>query len=69
MGQGPGRGAANEDVFSSIIAMDPRMGDRRWTFRLSAPSTESGVLTTQSNMFVSQTHSPVEVLDPTRVLN
>jgi alcohol dehydrogenase (cytochrome c) len=50
MGQGPGRGAANEDVFSSIIAMDPRTGDRRWAFRLSAPSTESGVLTTQSNM-------------------
>jgi alcohol dehydrogenase (cytochrome c) len=50
MGQGPGRGAANEDVFSSIIALDPRTGDRRWTFRLSAPSTESGVLTTRSNM-------------------
>ncbi len=50
MGQGPGRGAANEEVFSSIIAMDPRTGDRRWTFRLSAASTEGGVLTTQSNM-------------------
>jgi len=50
MGAGPGRGAANDDVFSSIIALDPRTGDRRWTFRLSAASTESGVLTTQSNM-------------------
>jgi outer membrane protein assembly factor BamB len=50
MGTGPGRGAANEDVFSSIIALDPSSGDRRWTFRLSAPSTEGGVLTTQSNM-------------------
>jgi len=50
MGAGPGRGATNEDVFSSIIALDPRTGDRRWAFRLSAASTESGVLTTQSNM-------------------
>ena len=50
MGTGPGRGATSEDVFSSIIAMDPRTSERRWTFRLSAPSTESGVLTTRSNM-------------------
>jgi alcohol dehydrogenase (cytochrome c) len=50
MGQGPGRGATNEDVFSSIIALDPRTGDRQWAFRLSAPSTESGVLSTRSNM-------------------
>jgi alcohol dehydrogenase (cytochrome c) len=50
MGQGPGRGTTSEDVFSSIIALDPRTGDRRWSFRLSAPSTESGVLTTQSNV-------------------
>jgi hypothetical protein len=46
MGQGPGRGAAEEDVFSSIVAMDPNTGARKWTFRLSAASTESGVLTT-----------------------
>jgi len=50
MGRGPGRGAANEDVFSSIIAMDPNTSERRWTFRLSAPSTEGGVLTTGSNV-------------------
>ena len=50
MGTGPARGATNEDVFSSIIALDPRTGDRRWSFRLSAASTEGGVLTTQSNM-------------------
>ncbi|HEX4996654.1 MAG TPA: PQQ-dependent dehydrogenase, methanol/ethanol family, partial [Terriglobia bacterium] len=50
MGTGPGRGATNEEVFSSIIALDPGTGERRWTFRLSAPSTESGVLTTQSNV-------------------
>jgi alcohol dehydrogenase (cytochrome c) len=50
MGQGPGRGETNEEVFSSIVAMDPSTGDRRWAFRLSAPSTEGGVLTTRSNM-------------------
>jgi alcohol dehydrogenase (cytochrome c) len=50
-GGGPGRGGGNgDDVFSSIIAMDPNTGDRKWTFRLSAPSTEGGVLTTASNV-------------------
>jgi len=50
-GGGPGRGViAGDDVFSSIIAMDPNTGTRRWTFRLSAPSTEGGVLTTASNV-------------------
>jgi alcohol dehydrogenase (cytochrome c) len=50
MGLGPAGGATGEDVFSSIIAMDPSTSDRKWTFRLSAPSTESGVLTTRSNV-------------------
>ena len=50
MGQGPGRGGTGDEVFSSIIAMDPNTGDRKWTFRLSAASTESGVLTTGSNL-------------------
>ncbi len=50
MGQGPGRGAVGDDVFSSIVAMDPNTGTRKWAFRLSAPSTEGGVLTTASNV-------------------
>jgi alcohol dehydrogenase (cytochrome c) len=50
MGLGPAGGATGEDVFSSIIALDPGTSDRKWTFRLSAPSTESGVLTTRSNV-------------------
>jgi alcohol dehydrogenase (cytochrome c) len=50
VGVGPGRGATGDDVFSSIIAMDPSTGDRKWTFRLSAASTEGGVLTTGSNL-------------------
>jgi alcohol dehydrogenase (cytochrome c) len=50
VGLGPGRGATGDDVFSSIIAMDPATSTRKWTFRMSAPSTEGGVLTTASNV-------------------
>ncbi|MBZ5633500.1 MAG: PQQ-dependent dehydrogenase, methanol/ethanol family [Acidobacteriia bacterium] len=46
----PRGGSANENEFSSIIAMDPNTGERKWTFRLSAPSTEGGILTTASNV-------------------
>lgn len=49
-GLGPLRSNTGEDVFSSIIALDPQTGERRWTFRLSAASTEGGVLTTASNV-------------------
>jgi len=49
-GQGPGRGGVADDVFGSIIAMDPNTGDRKWTFKLAAPSPEGGVLTTASNV-------------------
>jgi len=49
-GGGPGRGGGGDDVFSSIIAMDPKTSQRKWTFKLSAPSTEGGVLTTASNL-------------------
>jgi len=50
VGQGPGRGGTDDDVFGSIIAMDPNTGDRKWTFKLGAPSPEGGVLTTGSNL-------------------
>ena len=50
IGVGPGRGANGEDVYSAIIAMDPSTGDRKWTFKLSAASTEGGILTTGSNV-------------------
>jgi alcohol dehydrogenase (cytochrome c) len=49
----PGGGNNNEDVFSSIIAMDPNTGERKWTHRLSSPSTEAGVMTTASNLLFS----------------
>src|SRR3984893_11965427 len=46
----PRGGATTDDVFSSVIAMDPKTGDRKWTFRLAAPSTEGGILTTAGNV-------------------
>jgi alcohol dehydrogenase (cytochrome c) len=49
-GTGPGRSNATDEVFSSIIAMDPKTRQRKWTFRMSANSTEGGVLTTGSNV-------------------
>ncbi|MEP6963024.1 MAG: PQQ-binding-like beta-propeller repeat protein, partial [Acidobacteriota bacterium] len=44
------RNVNGENVFSSIIAIDPKTGDRKWTHKLSAPQTEGGVLTTASNV-------------------
>jgi alcohol dehydrogenase (cytochrome c) len=49
-GRFPGGGNTTEDIFSSIVAIDPKTGDRKWTFKLSAASTEGGVLTTASNV-------------------
>jgi len=46
----PRGGATTDDVYSAIVAMDPNTGDKKWSFRLSAPSTEGGVLTTASNL-------------------
>jgi alcohol dehydrogenase (cytochrome c) len=43
----------DDDVFSSVIAVDPNTGERKWTHRLSAPSTEAGILTTASNVLFS----------------
>ena len=46
----PRGGSTTDDVYSAIVAMDPNTGDKKWSFRLSAPSTEGGVLTTASNL-------------------
>ena len=50
VGQSPQRSKTDDEVFSSIIAMDPKTSQRKWTFKLSAPSTEGGILTTASNV-------------------
>jgi alcohol dehydrogenase (cytochrome c) len=49
----PRGGNNSEDIFSSIIAMDPNTGERKWTHRLASPSTEAGVMTTASNLLFS----------------
>jgi alcohol dehydrogenase (cytochrome c) len=50
-GGGPSRQVQpGDDVFGSIVAWDPKTGERRWTFRMSAPSPEGGILTTASNL-------------------
>lgn len=46
----PRGGATTDDVFSSIIAIDPRTGERKWTHKLAAASTEGGILTTAGNV-------------------
>jgi alcohol dehydrogenase (cytochrome c) len=46
----PRGGATTDDQFSSIVAMDPNTGERKWSFRMSAPSIEGGILTTASNV-------------------
>ena len=52
-GKFPLPGSTTDDVFSSIIAVDPHTGERKWTHRLAVPSTEAGILTTASNVLFS----------------
>ena len=40
----------NPDLFGSVVALDPATGERKWTYKLSAPNPEGGVLTTSGNM-------------------
>jgi alcohol dehydrogenase (cytochrome c) len=49
----PRGGSTTEDVHSSVQAIDPRTGQKRWTYRLPAPATEAGVLTTASDVLFS----------------
>jgi alcohol dehydrogenase (cytochrome c) len=52
-GMFPRPGLATEDVHSSIQAIDPKTGTKRWTYRINTPSIEAGVLTTASDMLFS----------------
>jgi alcohol dehydrogenase (cytochrome c) len=49
----PRPGLATDDVHSSIQAIDPKTGMKRWTYRINTPSTEAGVLTTASDILFS----------------
>jgi alcohol dehydrogenase (cytochrome c) len=52
-GDRPKLGATGEDVYATIRAIDPRTGEKKWDYRLSAPNTEAGVLTTAGNVLFS----------------
>jgi alcohol dehydrogenase (cytochrome c) len=52
-GDFPRLGNNAEDVYSAIRAIDPQTGEKKWDYRLSAPSTEAGVMTTASNVLFS----------------
>jgi alcohol dehydrogenase (cytochrome c) len=49
----PRGGSTTDDVHSTIQAIDPKTGQKRWTHRLAAPMTEAGVLTTASDVLFS----------------
>lgn len=44
------RNQQGEEIFAAVRALDPKTGEKKWDFKLSAPSTEGGVLTTASNL-------------------
>ena len=52
-GDFPKAGATGDDVYSAIRAIDPQTGEKKWDYRLSAPSTEAGILTTASDVLFS----------------
>jgi alcohol dehydrogenase (cytochrome c) len=49
-GDRPKPGNTTDDVYSAIRALNPETGEKKWDFRLSAPSTEGGILTTAGNV-------------------
>lgn len=52
-GDFPRGGNNEEDIHSAIVAMNPTTGQQVWSYRLDAPSTEAGVMTTASNVLFS----------------
>jgi alcohol dehydrogenase (cytochrome c) len=52
-GDFPKPGSTDDDVYSTIRAIDPQTGEKKWDHRLTAPSTEAGILTTASDVLFS----------------
>jgi alcohol dehydrogenase (cytochrome c) len=50
IGDRPKPGAATGDTFSAIRALDPQSGEKKWDYRMNAPTTEGGVLTTAGDV-------------------
>jgi alcohol dehydrogenase (cytochrome c) len=49
----PKGGANGDDVYSAVRAIDPKTGEKKWDYKQSAPTTESGIMTTASNLLFS----------------
>jgi alcohol dehydrogenase (cytochrome c) len=49
-GDRPKPGATGDDAYGAIRAIDPQTGEKKWDYRINAPSTEGGVLTTASDV-------------------
>src|SRR5579862_3468185 len=52
-GKFPQGGAKGDDVYSAVRAIDPQTGEKKWDYRLAAPSTEAGIMTTASDLLFS----------------
>jgi alcohol dehydrogenase (cytochrome c) len=49
----PKGGATGDDAYSAVRAIDPKTGEKKWDYKQSAPTTESGIMTTASNVLFS----------------
>ena len=49
----PKVGDQGAGFYSAVRAIDPQTGEKKWDYRLSAPSTEAGILTTAGNVLFS----------------
>jgi alcohol dehydrogenase (cytochrome c) len=52
-GEFPMPGAPDEDVYSSVRALDPATGEQVWEYRQAEARTEAGVMTTASDVLFS----------------
>jgi alcohol dehydrogenase (cytochrome c) len=52
-GEFPMAGAPDEDVYSSVRALDPATGEQVWEYRQAEARTEAGVMTTASDVLFS----------------
>jgi alcohol dehydrogenase (cytochrome c) len=49
----PRGGPRGEDTYSAVRAIDPKTGEKKWDYRMSASGTDAGILTTASDVLFS----------------
>jgi alcohol dehydrogenase (cytochrome c) len=49
----PRNTTTQDDQYSSVQAIDPKTGARKWEFRMASPRTDAGILTTASDVLFS----------------